>query len=157
MRRLVNHLPELCRFVHASLSCILKLTYGNETIISDEGSQQGDPLSSLEYCDATQPTLLATTSRNKLGFVDDTNLESKILHVPNDVQHFIDSHQHTGLHLILHKCEIIANNFELVDQYPILKNFKRIADEDMVLLGAPILEGKAVNTALQAKIEDLEQ
>ena len=71
----------------------LKLTYGNETIISDEGSQQGDPLSSLEYCDTAQPTLLATTSRTKLRFVDDTNLEGKISQVANDVQHIIDSHQ----------------------------------------------------------------
>ena len=65
--------------------------------------------------------------------------------------------QITGLHLNSHKCEIIANNFELVDQYPIFKDFKRIAKEDMHLLGAPILEGKAVNKALQAKIKDLER
>ena len=39
--------------------------------------------------------------------------------VANEVQHIIDSHQNTGLHLNSHKCEIIANNFELVDQYPI--------------------------------------
>ena len=117
--------PELYRFVHASLACSPKLTYGNKTIISDEGSQQGDPLSSIEYCNAAQPTLLATTSTTKLGFVDDTNLEGKISQVANDVQHIIDSHQHTGLHLNLHKCEIIANNFELVDQYPIFKDFKR--------------------------------
>ena len=103
-----------------------------------------------------QPTLLATTSRNKLGFVDDTNLDGIISHVANDVQHIIDSHQNIGLHLNSHKCEIIANNFELVDQYPIFKDFKRIANEDMSLLGVPILEGKAVDTALQAKIKDLE-
>ena len=40
--------PELYRFVHASLTCNPKLTFGNETIISAQGSQQGDPLSSLE-------------------------------------------------------------------------------------------------------------
>ena len=133
-----------------------KAHIGNETIISAEGSQQGDPLSSLEYCDATQPTLMATTSRNKLGFVDDTSLEGTISKVANDVQHIIDSHKHTCLRLNTHKCEITANNFELVDQFPILKDFKRIAKEDMNLLGAPILEGKAVNKALQAKIMDLE-
>ena len=152
-----NKTPELYRFVHASLACSPKLTYGSESIISDEGSQQGDPLSSLKYCDAAQPTLLAATSRTKLGFVDDTNLEGKISQVANDVQHIIDSHQHTGLHLNSPKCEIIANNFELVDQFPIFKDFKRIAKEDINLLGGPILEGKAVNTALQAKIKDLER
>ena len=103
---------ELYHFVHASLACSPKLTYGNETKISDEGSQlAADPLSSFEYCDATQPTLLATISTTKLGFIDDINLEDKISQVANDVQLIIDSHQHTGLHLNSHKCEIIANNF----------------------------------------------
>ena len=46
---------------------------------------------------------------------------------------------------------------ELVDQFPIFKDFKRIAKEDMTLLGAPILEGKAVDEALKAKIMDLER
>ena len=69
----------------------------------------------------------------------------------NDVQHIIDSHKHTGLHLNTHKCEIIANNFELVDQFSIFKDFKRIAKEDMTLLGVSILEGKVVDDALQAK------
>ena len=52
--------PELYHFVHTSLECSPTLTYRNEIIISTEGSQQGDPLSSLEYCDAAQLTLLAT-------------------------------------------------------------------------------------------------
>ena len=106
-----DNTPELYLFMHTSLACSPKLTYGNETIISNKSSQQGDPLSSLAYYDAAQHTLLATISRTKLEFVDDTNLEGKISQVANDVQHIIDSHQHTGLHLNSHKCEIIANNF----------------------------------------------
>ena len=119
---IANKAPELYRFVHASLACSPKLIYENETIIFDEGWLQGDPFSCLEYCDAAQPTLLAIISRTKLGFVDDTNLEGKISHVANYVQHINDSHQHTGLHLNSHKCEIIANNFELVDQFPIFRD-----------------------------------
>ena len=111
-------------------------------IISAEGSQQGDPLSRLEHFDDAQPTLLSTSSRTKLGFVDDTNLEGKISQVANDVQLIIDSHQYTGLRLNAHKCETIANNFELIDQCPICKDFQRTAKEDMTLLGAPDLEGK---------------
>ena len=83
---LVSTAEKTHRFVHASLSCSPKLTYGNETIISGKGSQQGDLLRSHEYCDAAQPTLLATRSRTKIGFVDDINLEDKISQVANDVQ-----------------------------------------------------------------------
>ena len=140
-----DKISEPYRFVHASLECSPMLTYGNAIIISAEGSQQGDPLSSLEYCDAAPPTLLAKSSRTKFGFVDDTNLEGRSSQVANDVQLIIDSHQHAGLHLNAHKCEIIANNFELIDQYPVLKDFKRTAKKDMTLLGAPVLDGKAVD------------
>ena len=143
--------------MQASLESSPTLTYENEIIITTEGSQQGDPLSCLEYCDAAQPTLLATSSRTKLGFGDDTNLEGRISQVANDAQLIIDSHQHTGLHLNAHKCEIIANTFELIDQYSIFKDFKRTAKEDMTLSGAPGLEGKAVDKALQEKIADMEQ
>ena len=80
-------------------------------IVSAECSLHGDPLSRLEYCEAAQPTLVATSSRTKLGFVDDTNLEGRISQVANDVQLIIDSHQHTGLRLNAHKCEIIAQIF----------------------------------------------
>ena len=84
-----NKTPERYRFVHASLACKPALTYGTlackpaltystlackpaltygtEIIKSKEESQQGDPLSSLAYCDAVQPTLLETNSRTKLG------------------------------------------------------------------------------------------
>ena len=100
-------------------------------IKSKEGSKQGDPLSSLEYFDAIQPTLLETNAWTKLGYVDDTNLEGKIATVSKDVQIIIDSFPTTGLVLNARKCEIISCNGELVDQYPIFKDFKRVAKEDL--------------------------
>ena len=95
-------MPELYRFVHASLDCSPKLSYGNDIIASAEGSLQGDHVSNVEYCDAVQPTLVKTISRTKLGYVDDTNLERRISEVANDVQHIIDSFPTTGLILNAH-------------------------------------------------------
>ena len=109
------------------MTCNPTLTYGTEIIKSKKGSQQGDPLSSLEYCDVVQPSLLETNSRTKLGYVDDTNLEGKITTVAKDVQIIIDFFLTTGLVLNFSKCEIICSNSDLVDQYLIFKNFKRIA------------------------------
>ena len=121
-----DKMPELYRFVHASLDCSPKLSYGNDIIASTEGSQQGDPLSNVEYCNAVQPTLVETTSRTKLGYVNDTNLEGRISAVANDVQHIIDSFPTTGLILNAHKCEIIANNFYLIKLTNFL--FSRISE-----------------------------
>ena len=53
-----DKMPELYRFVQDSLDCNLKLIYGDNAIISVEGSQQGDSLSGLEFCESVQPILL---------------------------------------------------------------------------------------------------
>ena len=69
--------PEIYKFVLASHSCESKLAFGPYTILSREGSQQGDPLSALEYCDAAQPTLFQAKSQTKLGYIDDLKLKGK--------------------------------------------------------------------------------
>ena len=49
-------IPELYRFIHASLYLSPKLSYNTYIIESVEESQQGDPLSGLKFCDADHPT-----------------------------------------------------------------------------------------------------
>ena len=94
-------------------------------MIWPEGSQQGDPLSGLEFFETVHPTLSEGSSRTKLGFVDDFNLEGKVSNVAKDVQRIIDAQVTTGLVLNRNKCEIDANSFDLVDQFPVFNNIKR--------------------------------
>ena len=61
----------------------------------------------------------------------------------------------TALLLNACKCEITAKNFDIIDEFAVIKDFKSIAMEDLTLLGAPILEGRAVDNALQDKIATL--
>ena len=134
------------------------LIYGDDIIIiSAEGSQQGDPLSGLEFCESIQPTLLETEVRITMGFVDDINLEDELSSFARDVQAIIDSNPTTGLVLNARKCEITAKNFELIDKFSIFKDFKRVAAEDLTILGAPVLEGRAVDNVLKDKIAALER
>ena len=149
MNSTANKTQELYRFVHASLACNPTLIYGAEINKSNEGSHQSGPFSSLEYCDAVQPTLLETNSRTNLGYVVDINLEGKIATVAQDVQIIIYSFPTSCLVINDSKCEIICSNGDLVDQYPIFKDFKRVAKEDLNILGAPVFEGKAVDSALR--------
>ena len=60
----------------------------------------------------------------------------------------VESFPTIGLAINASKCEIICSNGDLVDHYPILKDFKREAKEDLNVLGAPIFEGMAVDSAL---------
>ena len=56
-----------------------------------------------------------------------------------------------------HKYEIISNNFDKIDKFLVSKDFRRVAKEDLTLLGAPILEGKAVDRDQNANITDLQR
>ena len=111
------------------------LTYGDNIIGSVEGSQQGDQLSGLEIlCESIQSTLLERETLTAMRFVD----------VARDVQKIVDLHLLTGLILNPHRCEITAKSFNIIDKFPIFKNFKRVALQNMTLLGAPVLERRVV-------------
>ena len=77
--------------------------------------------------------------------------------VARDVQAIIDSNPTTGLVLNARKCEITAKNFEMIDKFSIFKDFNRVAAVDLTILGAPVLEGKAVDNVLKDKIATLER
>ena len=63
----------------------------------------------------------------------------------------------TGLVPYDSKCEITTKNFEIIDKFSIFKDFKRVAAEDLTLLGEPILEGRTVDNTLKDKIATLER
>ena len=101
------------------------------------------------------PTSSEGSARTKLGYVDEFNLEGKISNVAQDDQRIVDTQAKTGLVLNLQKCEIIANNFDLIDQYSVFNQFKRVQKEDMTFLGSPVLPSRAMDRVLQGKIDDL--
>ena len=50
-------MPDLYRFTCDALHCNPQLIFGENIIISAEGSQQGDPLSGLQFCESIKSTL----------------------------------------------------------------------------------------------------
>ena len=50
LETVADKIRELYRFIHSSLACNSKLSYSTHTTEAAEGSQQGDPLSGLEFC-----------------------------------------------------------------------------------------------------------
>ena len=84
-------------------------------------------------------------------------MEGTISNVAQDVQRIVDTQAKTGLILNLQKCEIIANNFDLIDQYSVCSQFNRVQKEDMTFLGSPVLPSMAMDRVLQGTINDLER
>jgi len=61
------------------------LFHGQYTISTEEGSQQGDPVGPLLFCNTIQPLLSSLDSDVKLGFLDDVTLGGPVDTVAADV------------------------------------------------------------------------
>ena len=84
--------------------------------------------------------------------MNDLSLSSELPTLAKDV---IDSEPVTGLRLNASKCEIISEDFNLIESFEVFKDFARVTKEEMTLLEAPILKGPALDRALQIKVDDL--
>ena len=83
-----QNMPELYKFNLASHSCDAKLMFGAHIVLSRDDSQQGDPLSTVEFCDAIHTTLQNCEARTKLGYMVDVNLEGQVQVVASDVERY---------------------------------------------------------------------
>jgi len=109
----------------------------------------------LEFCEAIHPLLLKLHSSVKIGFMDDLTLSGDLHTVERDIATIMESSSETGLQLNVDKCKIITDNFTEVNTFATFNDFIRVNKEDMTLLGAPVLKGKAQDKAIQDKIDDL--
>jgi len=103
--------PEIYRLVHSAYSCQPVLSFGGHEILSREGAHQGDPLGSLEFCEAVQPLLERLQSSAKIGFMDDVTLSEDLVTIEKDIITMLESSPDTGLHLNTNKCELIVEDF----------------------------------------------
>ena len=83
-------------------------------IPSREGSQQGDPMSSLEFCEAIQPVLNDLDSEVNIGLIDDVSLSSDVSTLEKDVNTIIEAESSTRLRLNPAKCDIIMDDFSFI-------------------------------------------
>ena len=85
--------------------------FGEHDILSSEGAQQGNPLGSLEFCEAIHPLLMSLHSHVKIGFMDDVTLSGELPTVERDIITITNAYAETGLKLNTDKCEIIMYDF----------------------------------------------
>ena len=78
-------IPEIYRFCYVAYQNTSILQYGQRTIASEEGVQQGDPLGPLLFCLAVQPLLRSLASELTLGFLDDFTIGGHLASVAADI------------------------------------------------------------------------
>ena len=151
-----ERIPELYRFCHLSYSCPSNLRFGEWSIESQEGVQQGDPLGPMLFCLTIHPLLSSLSSILTEGFLDDITLGGKEASISSDVQAIIDGGQELGLRLNFFKCELISFG----DNSPsdaVLSTFQRLKPDQSTLLGAPLASGEAMVSSLSSRLSDLKR
>ena len=150
--------PELLGYVCSAYGGPSDLIFGNYTIQSAEGIQQGDPLGPLLFCLTLQPLLLDIRSEFVSGFLDDIGIGGETNMVVSDVRLLESRAESIGLLLNHDKCEIIGNSPANRQIWSTEEwNFKETPARAATLLGAPLSSGDAIDSALASKCSDLER
>ena len=153
LQAVANKLPEIYPFCYSAYSCSSLLKFSDESVISSEGVQQGDPIGPLLFCLTLQPLLNSLTTSLKIGYLDDVTIGGPISSVNSDVLSVVSKGSDIGLQLNKSKCELIA-----CDPVPpglLISDFKLVRPEAASLLGAPLLPGTALDTALLDRCSEL--
>ena len=101
--------------------------------------------------------LISSLSELKVDFLDDIIFAGQLDIVMKDVITIKDKTDKYGLRLNAAKYEVVYGEPQPLHNDETLKNFQRVELEDLTLLGAPVLPGRAVDTALIQKTEKLER
>ena len=105
-----NIIPEIYCFCLSAYRNHSILQFGNFSLMSRVGPQQGDTLAGLLFCLAIQKLLRATGSTFISGYMDDIALGGNIRDVARDVDYIRTEGEAIGLFLNNEKCEIISRS-----------------------------------------------
>ena len=109
------------------------------------GPQQGDPLGPLLFCLPLQPTLRSLRSGFKLGYLDDLSMGGGIEDVRQDLAAVKELETSLGICLNRQKCEYFSEAEVTGEEF---EGFQRVDRDSLLLLGAPLFRGRALDEAL---------
>ena len=151
LQRVAEEVPEIYKFCHLAYDRPSTLQFGDYTILSQVGAQQGDPLGGLLFCLEIHPLLESTVSDLSIGYMDDVTLGGSLAQVSSDVDLFNNEGRKIGLFLNSKKCEIITRHASS----EATKLFVKVEPEAASLLGAPINTAIALDDAIESRVLDL--
>lgn len=150
------HIPELLPFATSAYSVASNLIFGENSLQSEEGIQQGDPLGPLFFCLAIKDLVGSLTTDLKIAYLDDITIGGEASVVADNFLTIESMAKDIGLSLNRGKCEIIgisqSSRSKFFDRGIILTE---VPLEKADLLGAPILSSDKLNSALINKVDAL--
>jgi len=95
--------------------------FGQYTVQSQEGAQQGDPIGPLLFCNTIHPLLSSLHSNLNVGYFGDVTLGGHLDVVASDVAEIMRIGAEMGLSLNISKCELTAHsNLQLNDSASVI-------------------------------------
>ena len=138
--------------------------YGSSVIMSEDGTQQGDPEAPPLFAETIHTPVKQLESKINIWYLDDGNLADDYKVLLRDLKNILKSEQIYGLSLITEKCKFCILGPTTSTQYnSILTQFLKVCPkekiktkEELLILGSPIGE-LCRKELLDEKIKELEK
>jgi len=151
-----KELPALFPFIDSCYSASSFLRFGNFTLQSDEGPQQGDPLGPLLFCTTVMTLVQRIKSQCNIWYMDDGTMGGHVDTLLADFQMLQVEGKKLGLTVNCGKCEIITDCDDVMQKFrKIAPNIKHVRTASAMLLGAPIGGEQCIDDALSTKLKEL--
>ena len=154
-----DELPELFLFVDSCYSSESFLRFGNFTLLSAEGPQQGDPLGPLLFCTAAQKRLvMRIKAMLNSWYMDDGSMGDHVDVLLDDWRTVVEEGRKIGLVVNVSKCELITDDLEVVSKFQsVAPDIKHVSTASAMLLGAPIGGEQSIDDILSTKLQELQR
>ena len=128
---MLNHVfsnrPELYNYTHCAYGKPSYLFYGSSVIMSEDGTQQGDPEAPPLFVETIHTLVKQLESKINIWYLDDGNLADDYKVVLRDLKNILKSEQIYGLSLNTENCELCFLEPTTSTQYnSILTQFRKI-------------------------------
>ena len=153
LRRVAEMAPDLYKYVCLAYATESSLAFGSFEIASEEGVQQGDPLGPLLFCLCLHPIITNLQCDLRIGYMDDVTLGGHISDVSMAIEIINREGSSIGLKLNPTKCEVVGEVPMALPQS--MQDFIQLSKSQSQLLGAPLLQGEAMDSILEARCDDL--
>ena len=148
--------PTIYPFVHSLTSSPFSLVWGDKTISSSEGVQQGDPLGALLFCLSIHHHCTFLSAEFCVMYLDNITLGGSMAKIGHDLE-VIEILAEVALCLNTQKSEIICNNsFTREANNMMFPGAQLIDPSSSCLLSSPHGDVDCISGALREKISSLE-
>jgi hypothetical protein len=150
MHEIKKFYPDIYPYVHSSYNHDSILLFNDNTILSQEGAQQGDPLGPLLFCMAIQPIVNKLKSRLNVWYLDDGTIGDTQEVVMSDFEYITEESKRIGLEINISKCETVGN----IDRNSLQHEIKILPNNEVFLLGAS-LNKDSTDSLLTRKLTEI--